>query len=164
MESLGQIAEWVCKATGYDLAGLRLKRRDVFRVAARQLFCYYAHKEKHSLWAIGAFVDIDHATVAHSVKVIREKKEIDFIVKNYVRAYEIMSKKKQIIEIEPPSSSDQAEERTELSGFYCPICNGRGWRLEYGIRETDKVLCDRCGGSGRLKVRVVLLWEKDGNG
>ena len=158
MDSLEQIAEYVRLATGYDLEALRTKRRDTYRAAARQVFCYFARQSQHSLYKIGAFINMDHSTVVHSVRMIKEKRGIDFIIKNYVKEYEIMSKKKQIIELEPPSYN-QMEESVLLTGFECPLCNGRGWVNDYGIRETTQIDCERCSGSGRLQVMVRAVWE-----
>ena len=161
MESLEQIAEYVRRVTGYDPDALRMKKRDTLRVAARQVFCYFARKNKYPLWEIGKFIGIDHATVIHSVRMMEEKRETDKIVKYYVKEYEVMSKKKQMIELEPPSYHDQTEEKMLLTGFMCPQCNGRGWVMEYDVREDTKIDCPRCRGSGRLAAKVMIVWEKE---
>ena len=160
MESLEQIAECVRRVTGYDLEALRVKKRDTLRVAERQVFCYFARKQNYSLSEIGKFIGIDHATVIHSVRMIEEKRETDDIIEYYVRRYEVMSNKKQIIEIEPPSHN-QVEEKTTLVGFACPQCNGRGWVMEYDVREGAKIDCSRCSGCGRLTATVVVSWKAE---
>jgi hypothetical protein len=160
MQSLGQIAEWIFLATGYDVDALRTKRRDTFRVAARQLFCYYARASGYSCGAVGEFLNIDHVTVSYGSRRIGEIKETDGIIKNYINRYEIMSKRKQIIELCPPGYADSQESST-VTGFVCPKCSGRGYVMEYDGREPDRIDCPRCGGSGRLRAKVSIWWEAD---
>ena len=162
MERLERIAERLGDATGYDVEALRMRRRDMYRVAARQLFCYYARAEGYSYGRIGAFVRISHSSAIHGVKRIESLKEIDSIVKDYIRRYEVMSKRRQMYEVCPPDYNWPEEEDT-LKGFCCPLCNGRGFHLDHGARETQKVTCGRCSGTGRLKARVMIRWEADLN-
>jgi hypothetical protein len=160
MQSLGQIAEWIFLATGYDVGALRTKRRDTFRVAARQLFCYYARASGYSCGAIGEFLNIDHVTASYGSRRIKEMKETDDIIKSYINRYEIMSNKKQVIELCPPDYSDNREGST-VTGFVCPKCSGRGYVMEYGEREPNRIDCPRCGGCGKLRAIVSIWWEGD---
>jgi len=160
MQSLQQIAEYVRLATGYDVDALRVKKRDTFRVAARQLFCYYGRLSRHSSSVIGAMVNIDHVTVLHSARRINEMKDTDIIIKNYINKYEAMSNKKQVFEINPPAHENRLE-ADELKGFECPTCAGRGWHFDYGERETRQIKCVRCAGTGRLRAWVTIEWEAD---
>ena len=153
------MAEHIHLSTGYDLDALRTKKRDTFRVAARQLFCYYAKLEGYSLNVIGSFIHIDHVTVLHSVRRVNEIKDTDKIIRDYVDKYEAMSKQTHIIEI-VPQKYDNKPEKEELTGFDCPTCSGRGWHWNHE-RETTKEACSRCGGSGKLKAKVTILWESD---
>jgi DnaJ-class molecular chaperone len=72
-----------------------------------------------------------------------------------------MSKNKQIIEVTPPEYGN-CKEGVVLSGFDCPRCSGRGWVPDYGIKETVRTGCERCGGMGRLRANVSIEWEEDG--
>ena len=154
MERLERIAEHVCGATGYDLAALRMKSRDVFLVAARQLFCYYARAAGYPLVRIGAFIGVHHSTALYSATRIELIKDIDRIVKDYVKRYEIMSKRKAVIEITPPEC--QTFESDVVRGVFCPLCAGGG------IVEADGVIkCGRCGGSGRLRAYITISWMAD---
>ena len=159
MQSLEQIAERIRLVTGFDIAALRTKKRDTFRVAARQLFCYYACLEGHTLYETGSYALRDRGTVAYSLKNIQEKKDTDKIIKNYVDKYEIMSKKRHIIEIAAPDYG--TEESDILTGFPCPACNGRGWHFKHAPSGSTQADCVRCSGSGRLRAKVQITWEAE---
>jgi len=88
MRSLAEIAERVCIATGYDIDAIRAKKRDLFRVVARQIFCYYARLEGYSLNEIAFYISIDHVTVHYSSRMIEEKKGFDKIIRHYINKYE----------------------------------------------------------------------------
>jgi ATPase involved in DNA replication initiation len=160
MQTLEQIAERVYLATNFDLTALRTRGRDEFRVAARQLFCYYARLEKYKFKEIGKFVHIDHASAIHGYKRVEGMKDTDALFKGYIYKYEIMSKRKQIIELIAPDYENGVENDT-FNGFSCPACNGRGWHLDFVPGGSTPVDCPRCGGSGKLRVRVTMEWEAD---
>jgi hypothetical protein len=160
VQSLEQIAEGVRLATGFDIERLRIGRRDTFRVAARQLFCYYARAEGYTLNKIASYVYMDHATVLYSVRRIKDIKDVDMIIKDYIGKYEIMSRKKQIIELRAPEYGATVERET-VTGFICPKCSGRGYLIDYGVKESRNVTCPGCGGSGRLQARVTIEWEAE---
>ena len=160
MQTLEQIAERICLATNFDLTALRTRGRDEYRVAARQLFCYYARLEKHKYETIGRFVHIDHATAIHGYKRIEGMKDTDALFKEYIYKYETMSKRKQIIELIAPDYKNGVENDT-FNGFSCPACNGRGWNLDHAPRGSTKIDCTRCGGSGKLRAKVTIEWEAD---
>ena len=161
MESLEQIAEQVRLATGFDVKALRSKNRDVFRVAARQLFCYYARVAGYTSGRIGGYLLIDHATVLYSANQVVLMKETDRIIKEYVKKYEIMSNRKQIIEI-MPSEYDFVNEHEIIRGFACPTCTSRGFNIDRGIKgDNIHIACPRCEGTGRLRATVMINWEAD---
>jgi ATPase involved in DNA replication initiation len=159
MKSLEQIAEYIRLATGFDIVALRTKNRNTYRVAARQLFCYYARLSGYSLKVAGTFLCIDHATVLHGSRRVKEMKDTDEIFKTYIKKYE-MSGKKQIVELVPPDYG-RTEESSEFSGFVCPHCNGQGHVMDYGVKEQSKIDCPRCGGSGKLRAKVQITWEAE---
>lgn len=160
MQTLERIAEHIHLATGYDIDALRTKERDTFRVAARQLFCYYASMEGYTYEIVGSFVNRSGCAALHAAQKIKDIKETDAIIKNYIDKYEIMSKKKQVAEIYP-SEYDNRDESTPYTGFSCPTCNGRGFHFDHGVRETRRTKCERCAGSGRLRAKVTIQWEAD---
>ena len=99
---------------------------------ARQLFCYYARLEKYSCMEIGNFLNFDHVTVSHGSRKVEEMKDTDDIIKNYINKYEIMSRKKQVIEVSPPGYGVD-EENDLLKGFMCPKCSGRGYVMAVAV-------------------------------
>ena len=156
MERLERIAEHVCGATGYDPEALRRRSRDVFLVTARQVFCYYARGAGYPLGRIGAFIGVHHSTVLYSANRIDLIKDCDRIVRDYINKYEIMSKRKQVIEITPPPDDVESEIDlpTCMSGFVCPTCSGKGI-------TGDSGKCTRCCGSGHLRAFVSICWGAD---
>ena len=160
MKNLERIAEHIYLATGYDLGALRTKRRDTFRVAARQLFCYYASLEGYPYRVAGDFVNISYSAALHATGKIKSVKDTDTIIKNYIQKYEIMSRNRKIIEILPPEGGLYSE-RDVLTGFKCPSCSGRGWHWDYCGRESSQIACPRCSGSGKLRAGINIEWEAD---
>ena len=71
-----------------------------------------------------------------------------------------MSKKKQIIELEPPGYDDMTE-ISQFADFACPKCNGSGKLRDWDARRDEKAYyeCPRCGGSGRLQAKVQIVWS-----
>ena len=159
MKSLEQIAEYVRMSTGFDIEGLRLKKRDMLRVAARQLFCYYARLSGYSLTETGNFLNIDHATALHGANRIELMKDTDKIIYGFITGYE-MSEKKQIIEVSPNKFVHNVEQLF-LYDFVCVSCNGRGDHVEYHGKETEMIECPDCKGTGKLRAKVVINWESD---
>jgi hypothetical protein len=159
MKSLAEIAEQVCSATGFTMGELRSSCREMMLVAARQVFCYYAKEAGYSSTVTGKFINKDHDTVLYSVNKVKELRDSDLIIKNYIKKYESMSVLKRIIEIQPPDYIDI--EKSEEYGLICPKCNGRGYVFDYGISDKKKIDCDRCHGTGRLKALITIQWEAD---
>ena len=159
MESLEQIAERVGLATGFDIAGLRLKRRDVYRVAARQLFCYYARLSGHTLTSAGAFVNVNPATALYGANRIELMRDTDRIIDGFIKCYG-MSEKKQVVEVSPNKFVHDTE-RIYLYDFVCVSCNGSGNHVAYHGKDASVIECSRCKGSGRLRAKVVISWEAD---
>ena len=73
-----------------------------------------------------------------------------------------MSQKKQIIELSPPEYEDNLE-KIQLFGLGCPKCNSRGWLKDWDAQRDDKNIydCPRCGGSGKLKAEVAIVWSAE---
>lgn len=73
------ILKYICDLCNVPIAGLKSRNRAIKYTLPRQLYCYAARKlTTHSLSAIGAFINRDHATVNHSVKVIEVYQEIKY--------------------------------------------------------------------------------------
>lgn len=74
-----------------------------------------------------------------------------------------MSKSKRVIELIPPDYGVM-EERCEFTGFICPSCSGRGNHIEYAGKNSYMVECLRCGGSGKFRATVTIVWEGEKKG
>jgi len=71
-----------------------------------------------------------------------------------------MSDKKKIIEVQPPKyMGGSTTEMFHLNGFRCTKCSGRGWTMDYGLKEQTKVDCPVCDGSGELSCVVSIAWK-----
>ena len=158
--TLEQIAGRVCQITGYTIDNLRSRSRERDVASARQLFCYFAHKDGCSYSVIGRFICRDNVTVRYSYMLVDAIKDTDVIFKQLIERY--MSEKKQIIELTPPNY-DSTIENSEFTGFACTKCAGRGWLHDWGATRDEKGMydCPRCGGSGKLKATVQIVWSAD---
>jgi ribosomal protein S27AE len=103
---------------------------------------------------------MDHSTVSYSASRVEGMRDTDDIIKNYINRYEIMSKNKQVIDLCPPDY-DVDREEAALRGFMCPKCSGRGYVMDYNGRDPERIGCPRCGGSGKLRAKVVIQWEAE---
>lgn len=75
-----------------------------------------------------------------------------------------MSKKKQILEIEPDGHNKL--ESFAFWGFKCPYCFGQGsFSHETGKDQYEEEICNFCNGSGEVICSVVVKWfsQSDGN-
>ena len=67
-----------------------------------------------------------------------------------------MSKKKQIIEVDPPGRI--CTEMFALHPQTCSYCNGRGW-FWADNRDSHTIECPDCKGTGEVRAIVTLAWE-----
>jgi DnaJ-class molecular chaperone len=74
-----------------------------------------------------------------------------------------MSEIEEIIRISPPAYIKNSESETmhALTGFRCPACKGSGAFLpqQVGRDEYEDVICEACGGTGRLKAEITIRWR-----
>lgn len=66
-----------------------------------------------------------------------------------------MSKLRNVIELTPPDRIRNEEFVTEE--FLCGYCNGRGF-FASGLIYQGIIRCPDCGGTGRVRARVVIFW------
>lgn len=72
-----------------------------------------------------------------------------------------MSRRKSIIEVAPPRFQE-LRESIILTGYLCPVCNGRGqFDEEIGREEYRTIACDYCQGTGRVRAEVLISWKPD---
>ncbi|MFV0484352.1 MAG: hypothetical protein ACK5MG_09715 [Bacteroidales bacterium] len=68
-----------------------------------------------------------------------------------------MSKKQQVLIIEPDKYYSQKPERITFADFECPTCNGM--KGTWCISNDEFTKCDRCKGTGRLEAEVEIRWR-----
>jgi hypothetical protein len=72
-----------------------------------------------------------------------------------------MSKVKAIIEV-TPETHQQVYYRETVSGFRCPVCNGKGGHThQTGYDEWEGIHCDYCDATGKVKAEVSVEWGPD---
>ena len=79
-----------------------------------------------------------------------------------------MSNPVQMVHVTPPDWYQVVEgqtalkERTVMKGFVCPNCNGRKVFTDQTGHDTYKEkACHFCGGTGKLKATVEIVWSPD---
>jgi hypothetical protein len=73
----------------------------------------------------------------------------------------IMSKKQNGILISPPLFGTGIERET-FTGYSCGYCQGTGFFWTNTGRETIKIACEKCLGTGKVKAVCTIAWVSDG--
>lgn len=73
----------------------------------------------------------------------------------------IMSRVKRNVELEHPSYMRKpGKELLVSAGHRCNYCQGNGWFWGTGdSRESVKVPCPMCGGSGEVDAVITIEWK-----
>ncbi|MDR1504452.1 MAG: hypothetical protein LBT43_18545 [Prevotella sp.] len=72
-----------------------------------------------------------------------------------------MSELLNILVLAPPKVNC-GKETKEVSGFICPVCNGKKeFIYQKGHDEWGSEKCTYCNGAGKIKVSVVMHWSPD---
>ena len=79
-----------------------------------------------------------------------------------------MSQLSQLLSISPiPGDIDNKTEIFVKDGIDCPDCKGKGYHTycegKHGSSRDDITIsnCPRCGGGGKLRVKIVVKWESE---
>ena len=70
----------------------------------------------------------------------------------------IMSKTKQVLELNSPSMKTKHERLTGLVQK-CNYCCGNGWFWGGDCKDPEKVPCPMCGGAGQMRLVITIDWE-----
>jgi len=72
-----------------------------------------------------------------------------------------MSKNKQFISVTPPMFLNEGGQKESLlsRGHKCSYCHGNGWFWGEERRESVKVDCPVCKGSGKLDAVITIEWN-----
>jgi chromosomal replication initiation ATPase DnaA len=83
--------ESICKANDITIEQIKSPSRKFLLVAVRQSFCLRAKKKTTlSLNQIGSLIDRNHATVIHSIKMAKSRKEN--VEKDFIKIYRLCRK------------------------------------------------------------------------
>lgn len=73
-----------------------------------------------------------------------------------------MSRAIQSVEVSPPDHVSVTKEKTVLTGFVCPNCNGcREFNEQTGHDTVKTKQCSYCAGTGKVKATVGIVWSPD---
>ncbi len=72
-----------------------------------------------------------------------------------------MSKNKQFISVTPPMFLNEGGGIESLTSpsHKCSYCHGNGWSWREEERETVKIDCPVCKGSGKLDATITIEWK-----
>ena len=72
-----------------------------------------------------------------------------------------MSKISEILELKPDHGCTRGGRAEELlsKGHTCPECHGNGWHWEMDGKDSVKVPCSICNGTGMVDAVVTIHWE-----
>jgi chromosomal replication initiation ATPase DnaA len=78
----------ICKANDVTIEEIKSSSRKYRLVAVRQSFCFLSKKKTTlSLNQIGSLIDRNHATVIHSIKMTKNRKEMG--EKDFIKIYRL---------------------------------------------------------------------------